>query len=141
MVFLKYKELILFLIIYFFCNTASSQNIDKYPGTPSSTYKSDYYFSGDKKFNNEIQKREKLKILNENPKKQKQLTFIISGNNRIDNAVIIRDSKIDTFDVIDQKALSKIIKNLYSTGYFNDVKIFKDNNVINIAIKENPIIN
>lgn len=141
MLFLKYKELILFLIIYFFCNTASSQNIDKYPGTPSSTYKSEYYFSGNKKFNNEIQKREKLRIPNENPEKKKQLTFIISGNNRIDNAVIIRDSKIDTFDVIDQKALSKIVKNLYSTGYFNDVKIFKDNNVINIVIKENPIIN
>ena len=75
MLFLKYKELILFLIIYFFCNTASSQNIDKYPGTPSSTYKSEYYFSGNKKFNNEIQKREKLRIPNENPEKKKTINF------------------------------------------------------------------
>ena len=40
----------------------------------------------------------------------------------------------------DDKSLSLAIKNLYKTGYFEDVNIFKDKNIIFINVKENPIV-
>ena len=84
-----------------------------------------------------------MKLLQTYKKKneKQKLNYNITGNYRIDNAVIIRDSKIEQFQNIDQKTLSIIIKNLYSTGYFKNVKIFKDNDTINILVEENPIIN
>ena len=64
---------------------------------------------------------------------------IVQGNKRIESSVIIRDSKIDSLNNT-EKQLSIAIKNLYKTGYYEDVKIYKDNNVIYINVNENPII-
>ena len=41
---------------------------------------------------------------------------------------------------VNEKSLSKAVKNLYKTGYFEDVQIFKDKNYIYINVKENPVI-
>ena len=53
--------------------------------------------------------------------------------------MILRSSGIDKLGT-DDKSLSLAIKNLFKTGYFEDVKIFKDKNIIYINVKENPII-
>ena len=74
-------------------------------------------------------------ILSQNTKNIK-----VKGNIRLDPTVIIRDSKINDYDFLDQKAFSNIIKNLYATGYFSDVKITENKQNIFISIKENPII-
>ena len=72
--------------------------------------------------------------------KSKQKNIKVKGNIRLDPTVIIRDSKINDYDLLDQKAFSNIIKNLYATGYFSDVKITENKQNIFISIKENPII-
>ena len=41
---------------------------------------------------------------------------------------------------VDPKDLSYAIKNLYKTGYFENVNIFKKDNIIFINVKENPLI-
>ena len=63
----------------------------------------------------------------------------MQGNSRLESSVIIRDSKIESL-ATDEKSLSVAIKNLYKTGYYENVQIYKTNNVIYINVKENPII-
>ena len=43
MLLFKHKDLFLVLIICLFNYNVFSQSLNKYPGTPSSTYKSDYF--------------------------------------------------------------------------------------------------
>ena len=52
---------------------------------------------------------------------------------------MIRDSLLDV-NKTDPKDLSIAIKNLYKSGYFENVNIFKKDNIIFINVKENPII-
>ena len=52
---------------------------------------------------------------------------------------MIRDSLLDA-NKTDPKDLSIAIKNLYKSGYFENVNIFKKDNIIFINVKENPII-
>ncbi len=102
------------------------------PGTPSSSYNNDYYYS-DKSKND---KNERL--INQIPI-QTTNQIIIQGNKRLENELILRSAGIDKIGT-DDKSLSLAIKNLYKTGYFEDVNIFKDKNIIFINVKENPII-
>ena len=58
----------------------------------------------------------------------------------MDNSVILRDSRIDEFEVLNQKSFSDIIKNLYATGFFSNVTITENKGTIFINVRENPII-
>ena len=65
--------------------------------------------------------------------------IIVQGNKRLDSNLIIDESQIKTLG-FNEKSLSKAVKNLYKSGYFDDVQIFKDENFIYINVKENPVI-
>ena len=65
--------------------------------------------------------------------------IIVQGNKRLESNLIINESQIQTLGT-NEKSLSKAVKNLYKTGYFDDVQIFKDKNFIYINVKENPVI-
>ena len=97
------------------------------PASPSSSYKNPYYNNG------EVLENEKQLVL------PKSTQIIVSGNNRLDSSVVIRDSLLDV-NKTDPKDLSIAIKNLYKSGYFENVNIFKKDNIIFINVKENPII-
>ena len=117
-----------FLFILFLTSIAFANS----PGTPSSSYNKDYYFSDKSKDNiNE-------KLINQIPI-QTPNQIIIQGNRRLENELILRSSGIEKIGT-DDKSLSLAIKNLYKTGYFEDVKIYKDKNMIFINVKENPIV-
>ena len=111
----------------FFFSSVKSQS----PGTPSSSYDFDYY-SKEKK-NKEIDPN----ILLENT--NVITNIIVQGNKRLESNLIINESQIQTLGT-NEKSLSKAVKNLYKTGYFDDVQIFKDNNLVYINVKENPVI-
>ncbi len=119
-----------FLLVFFlslnlsFFNYSLSQ--ENSPASPSSSYSNKYY--------NEEEIIE--------PKKKpipRQTNIIVQGNTRLDASVVIRDSLIDIRKT-DPKDLSYAIKNLYKTGYFENVNIFKRDNVIYINVIENPLI-
>ena len=131
------KLFILFFLIFSFNKKSFSQD-KAYPGTPSSSYNFNYSIPSDV-----LKKKEKRQLSTKKDflKKDEELTIVVKGNLRLDRSVIIRDSKIEDFPKTDQKALSKAVKNLYLTGFFNDVKIFESENIIYINVKENPIIN
>ena len=116
-----------FLSQFFLYNFANSQS----PGTPSSSYNFDYHSKGKK---NDSQD---LNILQENF--NAVTNIIVQGNKRLESNLIINESQIETLGA-NEKSLSKAVKNLYKTGYFEDVQIFKDKNYIYINVKENPVI-
>ena len=101
------------------------------PGTPSSSYDFDYYSKG--KNNNEVDPN----IILENT--NVITNIIVEGNKRLESNLIINESQIQTLGT-NEKSLSKAVKNLYKTGYFDDVQIFKDNSLVYIYVKENPVV-
>ena len=101
------------------------------PGTPSSSYDFDYYSNEKKK--NKIDPN----ILLENS--NIITNVIVQGNKRLESSLIINESQIQTLGN-DEKSLSRAVKNLYKTGFFDDVQIFKDKNLVYINVKENPVI-
>ena len=66
--------------------------------------------------------------------------FNIIGNERVSKETIIMFSNLQIGDDIDQLRLNNSLKDLYTTNYFNNVEIFNDKGIINIKVKENPII-
>ena len=64
----------------------------------------------------------------------------ISGNERISKETIIIFGEIDLNDDFDDAKLNKIIKNLYNTNFFEDIKINVKNNTLTVIVVENPII-
>ena len=125
--FLKRSKVIFFNTFLNFVNSFANS-----PGTPSSSYNNDYNYH-DKSKNN-VNEKLKNQIPIQTPNQ-----IVIQGNRRLENELILRSSGIDKFGT-DDKSLSLAIKNLYKTGYFEDVKIFKDKIIIFINVKENPII-
>ena len=64
----------------------------------------------------------------------------VSGNERISKETIIIFGEIDLNEDFSEHTLNKILKNLYNTNFFEDIKIDITNNTLNIFVVENPII-
>ena len=66
--------------------------------------------------------------------------IIIEGNERLSTETISIFSKVSINDNIDTSKLNEVLKDIYSTGFFQDVKIEFNNNILKIKVIENPII-
>ena len=132
------KLIIFYLIIINIPPINQLKSNDLYPASPSSSYGSDYFT----RENLNTKKNKRLLNFDEInfDKKSKKKKVKIVGNLRLDNSVILRDSKIDEFEVLNQKSFSDIIKNLYATGFFSNVTITENKGTIFINVRENPII-
>ncbi len=64
----------------------------------------------------------------------------ISGNERISKNTIILFGDIDIKKNFDENNINNILKNLYETGFFENVLIKISNKIMLIEVKENPII-
>ena len=104
--------------------------ICKSPRTPS-CYNNDYYYT------DRLERNIDEQLINQIPIRA-QNQIVIQGNKRLESDLILRSSGIDKLGT-DDKSLSLAIKNLFKTGYFEDVKIFKDKNIIYINVKETII--
>ena len=71
---------------------------------------------------------------------EKYQKIILKGNERLSYETVIMFSNLDINNDIDQNQLNEVIKKLYQTNYFKDVKIFSDNKNLIIEVIENPII-
>ena len=65
----------------------------------------------------------------------------ISGNKRVSNETIKLYGDIEINKNYTEKDIDKVLKNLYETDFFEDVKIKILNNVLRVELKEYPIIN
>ena len=83
-----------------------------------------------------------LVVLNNvNPSYAEKINSInVIGNDRISKDVVIMFSKVSVGSDINLNDLNSILKNIYSSNFFENVKVnFTDNNLI-IKVKEYPII-
>ena len=64
----------------------------------------------------------------------------VSGNERISKETIILFGEIDLNEDFSEHTLNKILKNLYNTNFFEDIKIDITNSTLNVFVVENPII-
>jgi len=64
----------------------------------------------------------------------------VSGNERISKDTIVIFGEIDLNDDFDDNIINNILKNLYNTNFFQDIKINIKNKTLNISVVENPII-
>ncbi len=64
----------------------------------------------------------------------------ISGNERISDETVLMFASVSVGDDIDNDKVNLILKELYESGFFSNVNIQFEDNVLNILLIENPII-
>ncbi len=64
----------------------------------------------------------------------------VNGNERISEKTIKLFAEVSLNDNINDDSLNEILKNLYNTNFFKDIKINFTENILIIDVKENPII-
>ncbi len=64
----------------------------------------------------------------------------VVGNERIPIETINMLSDVKINDDINENDINKLLKNLYETNFFKNLKITLDNNILKISVTENPII-
>jgi len=65
----------------------------------------------------------------------------ISGNSRVSDETIKIYGDIKINNNYTEKDLNKILNNLFSTNFFEDVQVELSNNILNINLIEHPVIN
>lgn len=65
----------------------------------------------------------------------------ITGNKRISSETIKVLGDIDDNQEFNNNIYNQILKKLYETGFFEDIKINYENNILKVFVVENPIIN
>ena len=66
--------------------------------------------------------------------------FKIEGNQRVSESTIINFSEVKLNTDLNSNQFNKILKNIYSTNFFENVSLSLDNGVLTIKVKEYPII-
>ena len=67
--------------------------------------------------------------------------IVIEGNNRVSNETIKVYSGVDLKQPIYESTINRILKNLYETDFFEDVKVELDGEILKFFVKEYPVIN
>ena len=68
------------------------------------------------------------------------LNFNVTGNERVSAQTIINFSKLNAGSDISVNDLNRALKNIYDTNFFEQVNLDITNNILNIKVKEFPII-
>ena len=64
----------------------------------------------------------------------------ILGNERISSETIKMFSKTSIGDDVSENDLNDILKDVYESSFFKDVKVSINNNILNIRVIENPLV-
>ena len=64
----------------------------------------------------------------------------ITGNERVDSSIIMNYLKFQDGSKYKSSDINNSIKTLYETGLFDKVNIFFKDNILNVDVKENPLI-
>ena len=66
--------------------------------------------------------------------------IIVNGNERISNETILLFSEIPDNEILNERSINDALKKIYQSGFFKDVVIKIENNILVIDVIENPII-
>ncbi len=72
---------------------------------------------------------------------QKVTKIEITGAQRIEESTIASYMDIKIGDHADSSTTDHVLKNLYATGLFADIKVKQDGGLISIKVVENPVVN
>jgi len=64
----------------------------------------------------------------------------LEGIQHVKPGVVFHNFPINTGNVINQQALSAAVKKLYKSGYFQDIEVARDGNVLTLKLTERPAI-
>lgn len=67
--------------------------------------------------------------------------IIIKGNSRVSNETILVYGGISKNDNIDAGRINEILRNLYSTNFFENVEVRETNGLLEIIVEEYPVVN
>ena len=67
-------------------------------------------------------------------------SFKITGNLRVSESTIINFSEVKKNSDLKPSDFNKVLKNLYSTNFFEDVSLNLQNGILTIKVKEYPIV-
>ena len=67
--------------------------------------------------------------------------IIIKGNNRVSSETIKVYGDIKENDNVDAGKINEILKNLYSTNFFENVEVREENGLLEIVVEEYPVVN
>ncbi len=65
----------------------------------------------------------------------------IYGAQRVEESTIASYMDLKTGDNVDSATTDRVLKNLFATGLFADVKVVNKNGVVQIEVIENPVVN
>ncbi len=65
----------------------------------------------------------------------------ISGAQRVEESTIASYMDLKTGDSVDNITTDRVLKNLFATGLFADVRVVNNNGVVQIEVIENPVVN
>ena len=66
--------------------------------------------------------------------------IIISGNERVSDQTIKMFGKIELNQNLEINEINNILREIYNSNFFDDVKVSLDNNILKIVVSEKPII-
>ena len=66
--------------------------------------------------------------------------IVINGNKRISDETVVMFANVSLKDQISNNELNLILKDLYQTNYFENVKVLLNENILTITVNEYPII-
>ena len=64
----------------------------------------------------------------------------LDGADRISHGTIFTYLPVEKGDTVNDRIIARSVKSLFKTGYFSDVKIFNDDNVLVVKVVERPAI-
>ena len=64
----------------------------------------------------------------------------VEGNDRVSDQTIIMFSNVKIQDEMNSNNLNNVLKNIYESNFFEDVKVNFENNILRIIVVEKPII-
>ncbi len=68
------------------------------------------------------------------------LDYNVTGNKRVSDETILNFSNLDVGVDLSKSDLNKALKNIYDSNFFEEVSLDITNNILNIKVKELPII-
>ena len=66
--------------------------------------------------------------------------FKIEGNQRVSESTIINFSEVKLNTDLNPNQFNKVLKNIYSTNFFENVSLSLENGILNIRVEEYPIV-
>ncbi|WP_290702962.1 outer membrane protein assembly factor BamA [Amphritea sp.] len=64
----------------------------------------------------------------------------LEGLQRVEPGLVLRNFDVDSGQSVDQKALAEATRRVFRTGYFDDIQIARDGNVLIVKVQERPAV-